>query len=627
MLTALADDEKDTMVFSTVECKKYNNTDIILPFKCCGFKNDGSKCSDKVFLKIAKDPRYNIPAFFCHAKGSSCSETKKHITKMNNEFLIKWAMLLTEEEEKCKYWKTNGRHCISNDTYNIYLLNKIPSLDYLLEKTSKKKNILILNFSLFKNNSIIKKGNEYFIKQSTKYNLSSIIPEVLKNTNVEIFIDKLDNFLYNVCLNNIYYDNKNTSYLKISIVSISREITTRFYKFFNIKNYNFDKIIEDTTEYFNNDLLNDITPEDIEVFDNDVKIIDDIKNTFISINKKYDKLIKTDYNNDELDNIITDYDKVIIPSFKKNIYINTFLKKYIHDKKVIISFKKTELYFRTVNDENINIMNELENIILKTVNTPPIFFSFIKLIIDITLQIRKIIDNNIILLEGGFIQCLRISEQFKNNDKKLKKNKYFKTYLFNYLDRVDKVIGKIDKLSYTFYKNDLKTLHHTKNIQNTYELNTSLEVIKNYDIYYCSKKTKKNITLIKDISSYFNPNHPNLKININEVKHIYTNQQLISTDISFESEYKNKNFLMELGCEWDEDTYLFSYNTSFSKDTIIKIKLLSYKRVYFENLYKYKDELKELGCYYDFKKRLSYYPSTLNKITIKRIKRYETSYI
>ena len=103
--------------------------------------------------------------------------------------------------------------------------------------------------------------------------------------------------------------------------------------------------------------------------------------------------------------------------------------------------------------------------------------------------------------------------------------------------------------------------------------------------------------------------------------------QLISTDISFESEYKNKNFLIELGCEWDEDTYSFSYNTSFSKDKIIKIKLLSYKRVYFENLYKYKDELKALGCYYDFEKRLSYYPSTLNERNIKRIKRYETRYI
>ena len=640
MLTAIADDGTDTMVFSTDEDKKTKPDKVY--YKCCGLKDDGSKCDDKVFLKRCEADRYRITSFFSHCKNSSCSESKKLKKNIDNEYLMKWTLLLRIGKLKNKYWITNGEECVFNDNYNIFILKKLPSLDFFLVNNTKKRTVYILDFSTLKNNNIVRKGDEYFIRQDLFINITEkrkryivdINPEAIDFKNVDIYIDKLDNLLYKVSLKDIYYDKEDISYLKLSIVSLSRELT-RFGDLFNNNNYNFEKIIEDTTEYLINDILtNEITPEPKEDFDENVRIVNSIKKSFTSINQKNEELMMTKYTKEDLDVIIKAYKNVNIPYFKNN-FLYKFLKNYINDKIANIFLRRTELYYEDINNENISIMKDIESLVLKNCENPLTFYKYIELIIDITNQIKNIANNNIILLKGGYIQCKSIKEVKKAEIKIIEED--IITCLLNYLKRIDNVLDKIDNITTTFYINNIKQLHFLKNIQDTVKLSKKLKQISDYKTYYFSKKTTKLIILLDNIASYYRPSRPNLKINNEEVIHHYkeffcisinfnTTEPIPFQDIFFESEYKNKYRLQELGCKWNADTYNYSYNTAFSENAILEIKLMIYRRIYFESEYKYRDALKKLGCFYDFKKKLSYYPNTFNENTIKLIKKYKTTY-
>jgi len=635
MLTALMDDGTDTMVFSTEEDKKMINADKIY-YKCCGLKNDDTICDDKVFLKRCVAGRYKITSFFSHCKNSNCSESTKIKKNIDNEFLMKWTFLLRVGTLKNKYWITNGEECIFNDNYNIYILKKLPSLDFFLVNNTKKRTVYILDFSMLKNNNIVKNGDEYFIKQI----IVNIYSEVIDYKNVDIYIDKLDNLLYKVSLKDIYYDKKNNPYLKLSIVSTSRELITRFGNLFDINNYNFDKIIEDTNEYLINDILtNDITPELKKTFDDNVNVVNNLKKSFVSINQKYEKLMETKYTLDDLNIIFEDYNNVNIPCFKNKL-LYYFLKNYINDKQHCINLKKNEIFHDNLNKQNIFMMKNIEESFLTIFKNLPTFKNIIIFIIDITKKIKSITDNNIILFKEGYIECQKIKQDNKSIIKK-KIPKSHQNNLFNYSNRVDNVLYKIDNLITTSYIKDLKELHFLKNIENTVELSNQLSEISNNKTYYITKQTTKIILLLNNISSHCNPIHPDLKIDKKEVIHHYKDfkdffclsdlidkqkEPIPFQDIFFESEYQNKCRLEYLGCEWNADIHKYSYNTELDDDIILKIKLMSYKRIYFKSEFKYRDALKKLGCFYDFKKKLSYYPSTFDKYTIKRIKIYETTY-
>jgi hypothetical protein len=642
MRTALNDE--GLLVFSN-EIKK-TKTKIKKFYNCCGFKDNGSICDDKVFLRRCDADRYKVQSYFCHCKGSACSESTKYKKQMDDIFFLKWSDLIRTGVLKNKYWITDGTECISNDKYNIFILKKLPSLDFFLDINIKKRTVYILDVSTLYNFNIVKCSNEYFIKQDLmifkkkckdayKKPIDEINPEVLDYKNIDVYIDKLDNLLYKVCLNTVYYDKNNTSYFKISIVSLSREIT-RFGDIFNINNYDFENIIEDTTEYtINDEITNKITPETKTLFDDTVINVNELKKCFITLNKKYKALIITDYTKEELDVVISDYTKVDIPLFK-NIFLKKFLKSYINEKIKDITLRINELYYDNLNKNNILMMEKLETIVSITSKNLPSFDIYIELILYITFTIKNIIDNNIILYEANYLGCNSLKEVKKKNAKYISKN--IKECLFHYTSPIENVLKKIDKISNIFDKKELIRLHNLKNIEDTFKQYNKLQNISNIKEFYLSYKIIKLIMLFKNISSHYNPLYPHLKINNKEVidyyKEYFSNKKdnnittpIKSYDIFFESEWKNRSVLLELGCKWNDDEYKYSYNTSLDETNILQIKLLSYNRIYFESAYKYKDAIKKLGGFYDFKKNLSYYPNTFDEKTIKRIKQYETIYI
>jgi len=642
MRTALDDD--GFLLFSNEEVKKESNENKL--FDCCGFKDDGTKCTDKVFLRRCTADRFKVNSYFCHCKGSSCSESKKYKKQMDDAFLLKWTDLIRTGTLKNQYWITDGTECIFNDNYNIFILKKLPSLDFFLDfNTTKKRTVYILDFSLMKNIDIVKCGEEYYIKQDLIVKnkkrkerfIDKINPEVIDCKSIDIYIDKLDSLLYKVCLSNIYYDKNNISFFKIKLMSLSREIT-RFGDLFNINKYDFEGIIEDITKYTINDTFtNKITANTKQNFDNNVIKVNEIKKYFITLNKKYEALIITEYTKEDLIDVINDYKNVDIVSLKENNFLYKYIKNYINEKIHDIDERKTELYYDDLNKENIITMTSLEDIVSKYYKKNPTFEEYIELITDTTYKIKNIAENNISLHQNNYIQCMSIKEM----EKKTKISYLYKKIelcFFHYKYRINKVLKKVDKLSNLFNDKELIQLHRLKNIETTVKQFNLLKNISNSQTYYITKKTMKLITLLQNISSHYKPSHPHLKINNEEVINYYREYFSISKknniiepiqyyDIFFESEYKNKYRLQELGCKWNANTYNYSYNTSLNEESILAIKLLSYKRIHFESEYKYKNAIKKLGCFYDFKKKLSYYPSTLDENTIKKIKQYETRYI